>query len=82
MNKKQIGVIYRAFKAGKLQDVDKEDINNIYAYVDKIQYDYDFARKEGTEIIRYLKEAVDAIFESDYEAANKKLRNFKTVELF
>lgn len=82
MSKKQIGVIYRAFKEGKLKDVDQEDMNNIYAYVDKMQYDYDFARKEGTEIIRYLKEAIDAIFASDYEAANKKVRNFKTVELF
>lgn len=81
MSRKQIGVIYRAFKEGKLPDVDQDDMNNVYSYVSKMG-DYDFARKEGMFVINCLKEAVDAIFSGDYETANQKVRNFKTVELF
>lgn len=80
MSRKQVGVLYRAFKEGKLADVDQQDMNTVYAYVDKMQ-SYDFARKEGMEIINNLKEAVEAVFSGDYETANQKLRNFKTVEL-
>lgn len=81
MTRKQLGVIYRAFKEGKLEDVDKEDINKMYVYVDKISYDYDFARSEGREVVGYLREAVDAIFSGDYETANSKVKGFKTVEV-
>ena len=46
MSRKQVGVIYRAFKEGKLENVDKEDMSNVYAYVDRMN-DFDFARREG-----------------------------------
>ena len=81
MNRKQVGVIYRAFKEGKLENVDKEDMSNVYAYLDRMN-DFDFARKEGYEVIGYLKEAVDAILHGDYETADSKVRGFKTVEVF
>ena len=81
MSRKQVGVIYRAFKEGKLANVDKDDISNVYAYVDRMN-DFDFARREGYELIGYLKEAVDAIFAGDYEIADSKVRDFKTVEVF
>ena len=81
MSRKHVGVIYRAFKEGKLANVDKEDISNVYAYVDRMS-DFDFARREGYEVIGYLKEAVDAICMGDYETADSKVRGFKTVEVF
>ena len=81
MSRKQVGVIYSAFKEGKLANVDKEDMANVYAYVDRMN-DFDFARREGYEVIGYLKEAVDAIFAGDYETADSKVRGFKTVEVF
>ena len=81
MSRKQVGVIYRAFKDGKLANVDKEDMSNVYAYVDRMN-DFDFARREGYEVIGYLKEAVDAILLGDYETADSKVRGFKTVEVF
>ena len=81
MSRKQVGVIYRAFKDGKLANVDKEDMSNVYAYVDRMN-DFDFARREGYEVIVYLKEAVDAILLGDYEKADSKVRGFKTVEVF
>ena len=80
MSRKQIGVIYRAFKEGKLANVDNEDMSNVYEYVDRMN-DFDFARREGYEVIGYLKEAVDAIFAGDYETADRKVRGFKTVEV-
>lgn len=82
MSRKQLGVIYRAFKNGQLDGVDKDDISTMYSYVDKINGDYDFARKEGQEVIGYLREAVEAIFNNDFATASSKLRNFKTVQLF
>ena len=81
MSRKQVGVIYRAFKEGKLENVDKEDMSNVYAYVDRMN-DFDFARREGYEAIAYLKEAVDAILLGDYETVDSKVRGFKTVEVF
>ena len=81
MSRKQVGVIYRAFKEGKLENVDKEDMSNVYAYVDRMN-DFDFARREGYEVIAYLKEAVDAILLGDYETADSKVRGFKTLEVF
>lgn len=81
MSRKQLGVIYRAYKEGKLEGVDQEDINKMYEYCNKMG-DYDFARKEGNFIINCLREAVDAIFNGDYHEASNKVRNFKNVELF
>ena len=37
-------------------------MSNVYAYVDRMN-DFDFARREGYEVIGYLKEAVNAILQ-------------------
>lgn len=81
MTKKQLGVIYRAFKEGLLIDVDKEDIHAMYSYVSKMG-DLDFARKEGFETINNLRQAVSDILEKNYKDASNMLYNFKSIELF
>lgn len=82
MNKKQLAIIYRMYKEDKLPDVTKEDINKMYSYVDKWNYDYDFKRKEGNFIIDRLKEIVELAFNGEIEKVNERLKGFRTVDDF
>lgn len=82
MNKKQLAIIYRMYKEDKLPDVTKEDINKMYSYVDKWNYDFDFKRKEGNFIIDRLKEIVELAFNGEIEKVNERLKGFRTVDDF
>ena len=82
MNKKQLAIIYRIYKEDKLPDVTKEDINKMYSYVDKWNYDFDFKRKEGNFIIDRLKEIVELAFNGEIEKVNERLKGFRTVDDF
>lgn len=82
MTRKMMGVIYRAFKEGRLPEVDNEDISTAYDYVNKLD-NYDFAKNHADAIVtNSLKEAVQAIFDGNYELANNKVKGFKTVDVY
>ena len=82
MTIKMMGVIYRAFKEGKLEGIDDTDINNAYAFVKKLTFNYDFSRRaDNCIIVSTLKDAVEAIFAGDYKKASTKMFGFKDVEL-
>ena len=82
MTIKMMGVIYRAFKEGQLEGIDNDDINQAYAYVKKLTFNYDFSRRPEICIITStLKEAVEAVFANNYKKVSEKMFNFKNVEL-
>ena len=61
MTIKMMGVIYRAFKEGEFEGIDDSDINNAYAFVKKLTFNYDFSRRADNYIIvSTLKDAVEA----------------------
>jgi hypothetical protein len=70
LSKKQLGVIYAAFKKGLLEDVDSDDMKAMYDFY-RIHYDnYESMRKSEILSTFYsFKEAVDDIFNNDYHHA-------------
>ena len=80
MTVKMMGVIYRAFKDGKLPEVTKEDINKAYMFVKKLgtlkEFDLRTYHRDSYEATLGLKEAVDAIFAGDYDKANDVVKGF------
>lgn len=82
MTRKMIGVIYRAFKEGKLPSVTKESINDLYTYVDKIQ-NYDFEKRNHADIVvtnTTLKECVEECFNGNYDRVDMLLKGFSISE--
>ena len=81
MTKKMMGVIYRAFKEGKLVKTTKDDISNMYYWVDYFTNPFNgsFGRSihpdEYADFID-LKNAVKAIFEGDYVTAERYTQGF------
>lgn len=80
MTRKMMGVIYRAFREGKLRKTTKEDINKAYSCVDRLN-DYDFRtfHRDAYACTMGLKDAVDAIFAGDYEKADALVWGFAAV---
>ena len=83
MTKKMMGVIYRAFKEGKLQSTTKDDISNMYYWIDKFNGMFGESEKEmhheEWECVKNLKNAVDAIFNNDYVTADRYTKGLATV---
>ena len=75
MTIKQMGVIYRAFKEGKLQKTTAEDIDKAYFFVKKLgtgrEDELRRSYRDTYEAVLGLKAAVDAIFAGDYEEADR-----------
>lgn len=80
MTRKQMGVIYRAFKENRLPKTSKEDINHMYLLVDKFD-DYDFRTYHHSSwlLVRGLEDAVSYILAGNYEAADDLTWGFDTV---
>ena len=71
--RKQIGVLYRAFKEGKLT-VNSERISEIYNQLnefetDKMNYGFAYAQKNAGGLL-FVSRAINAIFDKNYEAAS------------
>lgn len=82
MTRKMMGVIYRAFKEGKLPRVTKEDIDKAYYCVDHLNsYDFQAFHRESYDSTVGLKAAVDAIFAGDYDKADALVWGFSAVEI-
>lgn len=80
MTRKQMGVIYRAFKEGKLEKTTDADISRCYQLVDKLgDYDFRTYHRDAYEATLGLKRAVDAIFSGDYQTADSIVWGFDTV---
>jgi len=82
MTRKMMGVIYRAFKEGKLPRVTKEDIDKAYYCVDHLgSYDFQTYHRDSYDCTMGLKAAVDAIFAGDYDKADSLVWGFSTVSI-
>lgn len=71
--RKQIGVIYRAFKEEKIT-VDSERISEIYDQlkefeINKMNYGFAYAQKNAGGLL-FISRAINAIFDKNYEAAS------------
>lgn len=74
--RKQAGVIYRAYKEGKLPNVTQENMNDMYYHVNHIG-DYDYMRNHYESCLcDMIKKAVTAIFNNDYETADYEMKAF------
>lgn len=74
-SRKQMGVVYRAMKEGRIA-ISKEDVSYLYDWADA-----DFAVNNTNDSRRFdtmrygMKNAVDAIFAGDYKAAQTSIEN-------
>ena len=71
--RKQIGVIYRSFKEGKLA-IGEDRIHEIYDQlnefeVDKFNHGFAYAKHNAGGLI-FISRAINAIFDNNYEAAS------------
>ena len=72
---KQAGVIYRAYKEGKIE-MTREAISEMYDCVGYVEvYNTDDGYR-ANESIYAIRKAVDAIFAGDYESAQVSINNF------
>lgn len=74
MTVKQMNVIYRAYKHGKLGETSKDDIDVAYMLVKKANsevraYELKTYQPAAYKAVQDLKNAVDAIFAENYEEA-------------
>lgn len=69
ISRKQVGVIYKAIKNGKIE-ADQSDITYTYNMTEKRFGDIDYSGRT-TQAIAFLKKTVDAIFEDDFEKAQR-----------
>lgn len=84
MTRKMMGVIYRAFKEGNLQNTTKDDISNMYYWIEKFGDEMfgDYEKKMHHDewlCVKSLKNAVDAIFDKDYRKAELYTKGFASV---
>jgi hypothetical protein len=74
--RKQAGVIYRAYKEGKLPNVTEENISDMYYHVNHIG-DYDYMKNHYESCLcTMIKNAVTAIFNNDYSKADYEMKAF------
>lgn len=71
--RKQVGVLYRTFKEGKLT-VDSERISEIYDELkefemNKMNYGFAYAKKNAGGLL-FISRAINAVFDKNYEAAS------------
>lgn len=73
-SKKQMGVIYRAVKEGKIE-LSKRDVSYLYDHADGMEVS-NTNQAERAEKLHYgMSAAIDAIFAGDYEAAIVSIDN-------
>lgn len=70
--RKQAGVIYRAFKEGKIT-MEKATVSKLYDWADDFGIDYNGS---VNRIMQSVHIAIDAIFEGDYEKAQNEINAF------
>lgn len=73
-SKKQMGVVYRAVKEGKL-DIDKRDISCLYDMADGMEVSNTNQMALADTLHYGMRNALDAIFAGDYEAAMASIDN-------
>ena len=74
-SKKQMGVVYRAMKEGKL-NISKQDVSYLYDWADSDFHVYNTNDSKRFETLRYgMRNAIDAIFAGDYELAQVSIDN-------
>lgn len=71
--RKQVGVLYRSFKEGKLT-ISESRISEIYdelnAFeVNKMNYGFSYAKSQASGLL-FISRAINAIFDKNYEAAS------------
>lgn len=84
MTVKQMGIIYRAFKEGRLEKTTAEDINNAYTLVKKLNnpvlsYELKAHHHSAYQNTIGLEKAVDAVLAGDYEKADSIVCGFASV---
>ena len=72
--RKQMGVIYRAVKEGKLE-LEKRDISYLYDMADGIETNNTNELQKADALYYGMRNAIDAIFAGDYEAAMASIDN-------
>ena len=81
MTRKMMGVIYRAFKEGKLANTTQDDISRMYYWFDYFTNPMCGSAGRSAHYDEYLefvnlKKAVTAIFEGNYQEAEKYTQGF------
>ena len=73
--RKQMGVIYRAVKEGKLS-IDKADVSYLYDWADKDFQVFNTDDQRLFEKMHYgMKNAIEAVFAGNYESARVSIEN-------
>lgn len=72
---KQAGVVYRAFKEGKIE-MTKGDASKLYDFAGSVEVLNTNSAKVVETIAYAIRNAVDAIFAGDYATAQTSIDNF------
>ena len=73
-SRKQMGVVYRAMKEGKLS-IDKVDVSYLYDMCDGIECWNTNDSSRAEKLFYGMRNALDAIFAGDYESAQVSIDN-------
>lgn len=73
-SKKQMGVIYRAMKEGKLS-IEKSDVSRLYDMCDGIEVYNTNDSNRAEKLFHGMRVALDAIFAGEYETAQVAVNN-------
>ena len=73
-SRKQMGVVYRAMKEGKLT-IDKADVSYLYDMCDGMQVWNTNDSKTAEKLFHGMRVALDAIFAGEYETAQTAVDN-------
>lgn len=73
-SKKQMGVVYRAMKDGKLS-IEKADVSYLYDMCDGMECWNTDDSKRAEKLFHGMRVALDAIFAGEYETAQVAVNN-------
>ena len=73
-SRKQMGVVYRAMKEGKLT-IDKADVSYMYDLCDGIEVFNTNDSNRAEKLFHGMRVALDAIFAGEYETAQVSIDN-------
>ena len=73
-SRKQMGVVYRAMKEGKLS-IDKADVSYLYDMCDGIEVWNTDQGRVAEKLFNGMRVALDAIFAGEYETAQRAVDN-------
>ena len=77
-SRKQMGVVYRAMKEGKLT-IDKADVSYLYDCCDGMEVWNTDQQRIAEKLFYGMRNALDSIFSGDYESAQVSINNMVTV---